>query len=378
MRKEGIVIRQPPARHLLVVNCGSATVKTKLFGSIAGRLDEIGAATSGVEGGYGVAVTRLLAALPAAPDAIAHRVVHGGARFAAATRVTASTIRELREVTALAPIHNGPAIAGIEATLGAGVPVVALFDSTFHASMPAVAYRYAIPDFPGVRRYGFHGWSHRWVTERYAEITGSPEPTIITLHLGSGSSAAAIRRGRSVDTSMGYSPLEGLAMATRPGDLDPGVLTHLLSDGMTVDRLVEMLNRECGMRALAGSGDMRELLGRHDADAELAVELFCYRVRKYVGAYLAVLEGAEAVVFTGGIGERSPEIRRRICDRLGWAGLELDAARNQRGELRISRDGSRLAAYVIPTDEERLIAGEAVRFLGWEEGKEEASFAPPS
>ena len=172
-----------------------------------------------------------------------------------------------------------------------------------------------------------------------------------------------------MDTSMGYSPLEGLVMATRPGDLDPGVLTHLLLDGMPVDGLVEMLNRECGMLALAGSGDMRELLGRHDPDAEFAVELFCYRARKYVGAYLAVLEGAEAVVFTGGIGERSPEIRRRICDRLGWAGLELDAGRNERGEVRISSDGSRLAAYVIPTNEERLIAREAVRFLGWEEGK---------
>ena len=310
------------------------------------------------------------------PDAIAHRVVHGGARFSAAILVTASTLQELREVTPLAPIHNGPAIAGIEATLGAGVPLVALFDTTFHASMPPVAWRYAIPNFPGVRRYGFHGWSHRWVAERYAEVAGSPEPTIITLHLGSGSSAAAIARGRSVDTSMGYSPLEGLVMATRPGDLDPGVLTHLLFDGMSAGGLVEMLNRESGLLALAGSGDMRRLLGRHDAEAELAVELFCYRVRKYVGAYLAVLEGAEAVVFTGGIGERSPEIRRRICDRLGWAGLELDAERNGRGELRISREGSRLAAYVIPTDEERLIAREAAAFLEWEDHGQ--AFAPPS
>lgn len=309
----------------------------------------------------------MLATLPAAPDAIAHRVVHGGARFAAATLVTAATLRELREVTPLAPIHNGPAIAGIEATLGAGVPVVALFDTTFHGSMPAVAYRYAIPDFPGVRRYGFHGWSHRSVAERYAVIAGSPAPTIITLHLGGGSSAAAIRRGQSVDTSMGYSPLEGLVMATRPGDLDPGVLIHLLADGMPADRLAEMLNRESGLRALAGTEDMRELLGRHDAAAEFAIELFCYRVRKYIGAYLSVLEGAEAIVFTGGIGERSPEIRRRICSRLGWAGLALDDERNAGGEPRISTDHSPLAAYVIPTEEERLIAREAVRFFGWEE-----------
>ncbi len=354
-------------RHLLVINCGSATIKTKLYRWTAGRLEEAAASSSGIErGGYGAAVGRAQQALPAAPDAIAHRVVHGGARFSAPLMVTPSTLRELREVLPLAPIHNGPAIAGIEATLDAGVPIVALFDTSFHQSMPEVACRYAIPDFPGVRRYGFHGWSHRWVAERYAEIARSPEPTIITLHLGSGSSLAAIQRGKSVDTSMGFSPIEGLVMATRPGDLDPGVLTHLLSDGMTPARLIEMLYRECGLRALTGTSDMREILERHDAEADLAVELFCYRVRKYVGAYLAVLEGAEALVFTGGIGERSAEIRRRICLRLGWAGLELDGERNTRGEERISIDGSRLAAYVIPTDEERLMARETVRFLGWE------------
>lgn len=317
-------------------------------------------------GGYRDAVRRALGSLPVAPDAIAHRVVHGGARFSAPVAMTGDMLRELRDVLPLAPLHNGPAIAGIEATLDLGVPLVAVFDTAFHDTLPEVARRYAIPDFPGVRRYGFHGWSHRWVAERYAEIAGTPEPTIITLHLGGGCSAAAIRRGRSVDTSMGYSPLEGLVMATRPGDLDPGVLTHLLYDGMTPDRLVEVLNRESGLRAIAGTGDMRELLGRRDAAAELAVELFCYRVRKYVGAYLAVLEGAEALIFTGGIGEHSPEIRRRVCERLGWAGLELDWERNSHGDERISTDCSALAAYVIPTDEEQLIARETTRFLGWE------------
>jgi acetate kinase len=365
---EESIIGDPECRHLLVVNCGSATVKTKLYRFDAGRLDEITATNSGVEDGYEGAVRRALAALPAHPDAIAHRVVHGGGKFSAATLVTAATLRELREVTPLAPVHNGPAVAGIEVTLGAAPAVVALFDTSFHESMPEVARRYGIPDFPGVRRYGFHGWSHRWVTERYAALADSPEPTIITLHLGGGSSAAAIRRGRSVDTSMGYSPLEGIVMATRPGDLDPGIITHLLSDGMTIDRLADMLNHECGLRAVAGTGDMQELLQRRDAAAELAVELYCYRVLKYVGAYLAVLEGAEALVFTGGIGERSPEIRRRVCGRLRWAGLELDASRNERGGDRISADGSRLTAWVIPTDEERLIARETVRFLGWEGG----------
>lgn len=306
-----------------------------------------------------------MGSLPVAPGAIAHRVVHGGARFSAAVAVTPAMLEELRDVTQLAPLHNGPAVEGIDATLDLGVPLVAVFDTAFHQTLPEVAWRYAIPDLPGVRRYGFHGWSHQWAAERYAEIAGSPEPTIVILHLGSGCSATAVRRGRSVDTSMGYSPLEGLVMATRPGDLDPGVLTHLLLDGVTPGRMVEMLNRESGLRALAGTGDMRELLARRDPAAELAVELFCYRARKYVGAYLAVLEGAEALVFTGGIGERSVEIRRRISERLRWAGLELDAGRNARGEERISADGSPLAAWVIPADEERLIAREVAGFLGW-------------
>ena len=215
----------------------------------------------------------------------------------------------------------------------------------------------------GVRRYGFHGWSHRWVTERYAAIADSPRPTIITLHLGGGCSAAAIRHGRSVDTSMGYSPLEGLVMNTRAGDLDPAILTHLLHDGTSLPQLEQMLNHEAGLTALAGTGDVRDLLARHDSEAALAIEIFCYRIRKYIGAYLAALEGAEALVFTGGIGEHAPEIRRRVCDGFGWAGLTLDAERNRRNGPRISTDDSRLAAYVIPTDEERLIARETFRLM---------------
>jgi acetate kinase len=214
-----------------------------------------------------------------------------------------------------------------------------------------------------VRRYGFHGWSHRYVTERYATLAGSPEPTIVTLHLGGGCSAAAILRGRSVDTSMGYSPLEGLVMGTRAGDLDPAILTHMLHQGMTLKQLEWMLHHEAGLKGLAGTGDVRELQRRDDPAARLALELFSYRARKYVGAYLAVLEGAEAIVFTGGIGENAPEIRRRVCEGFGWAGLELDPERNRRNELCISAEGSRLAAYAIPTDEEGLIARETLRLM---------------
>lgn len=349
--------------RVLVVNCGSATLKYKLFRGGGAELELLAGATVELAGGYGGAVERALAALPARPDVIAHRIVHGGGRLPEVSLIDAEVLRTLREVTPLAPLHNGPALEGVEATLRAGVPLVAAMDTAFHAGMPPRAWRYAIPEIPGVRRYGFHGWSHRSVTERYAALTGSPEPTIITLHLGSGCSAAAILRGRSVDTSMGYSPLEGLVMGTRPGDLDPEILIHLSQGGMPPQQLETMLNHEAGLKALGGTADVRELLSRTDPAAALALDVFCYRIRKYVGAYLAVLEGAEAVVFTGGIGENSAEIRGRVCGGLGWAGLALDPERNRRQDARISADRSRLAAYAIPTDEERLIARETLRLM---------------
>jgi acetate kinase len=236
-------------------------------------------------------------------------------------------------------------------------------DTAFHATLPPRAWRYALPELAGVRRYGFHGWSHRYVTERYAALTGSAEPTIVTLHLGGGCSAAAILRGRSVDTSMGYSPLEGLVMGTRAGDLDPTILTHLLHEGRSLQQLEQLLQHGAGLKALAGTADVRELQGRSDPAAELALDVFCYRIQRYVGAYLAALEGAEAIVFTGGIGEHAPEIRRRVCERFGWAGLTLDLERNRRNEVRLSVEGSRLAAYAIPTDEEYLIARETFKLM---------------
>jgi acetate kinase len=348
---------------VLVVNCGSTTVRLKLFEAEGAELRVVSASTQEIHDAHRAAVDRGLAALPGRPDVIAHRVVHGGDRLPELARIDAGVLGILRELSPLAPLHNGPALQGIEATLGAGVPLIAALDTAFHHTLPARAWRYAIPDHPGIRRYGFHGWSHRFVTGRYAEIAGSPEPTIITLHLGGGCSAAAIHRGRSIDTSMGYSPLEGLVMATRAGDLDPGVLTHLLQQGYGLHDLERLLNHESGLKALAGTSDMRELLARTDPASALALDLFCYRIRKYVGAYLAVLEGAEAIVFTGGIGENAAEIRRRVCEPLGWAGLRLSPERNGRDDLRISADGSSLAAYVIPTDEELLIARETVALL---------------
>jgi acetate kinase len=349
--------------HLLVINCGSATLKLKLFRAEGGELQVVVARTLTVTAPYRAVVDQAVAALPRRPDVIAHRVAHGGGRLPELVRIDGRVLSILRELSPIAPLHNGPALQGIEATLGAGVPLFAALDSAFHGTLPPRAWRYPIPDFPGVRRYGFHGWSHRYVTERYAELTGDGEPTLVSLHLGGGCSAAAILRGRSVDTSMGYSPLEGLVMGTRAGDLDPGILTHLLRQGLSLHDLERLLNRDSGLKALAGTADMRELLRRTDPEAELALEIFCYRIRKCVGAYLAALEGAGGLVFTGGIGENAPEIRRRVCEPLAWAGVRLDPERNGRNDLLITADGASLPVYVIPTDEERLIAAETVALL---------------
>lgn len=338
---------------VLVLNCGSASVKFERFDG------ERSVASGSVEptGGYREAVREIVRRTGRA-DAVAHRVVHGGDRFVEPVRIDEPVLAELRRIAELAPLHNPPAIEGIEAARELGLPMIAVFDTAFHQTMPEVARRYAVPG--SARRYGFHGMSHRYVTERYAELARSPEPTIVSLHLGGGCSACAVKRGRSVETSMGFTPLEGLVMGTRSGDVDPALVLRLARE-RGADEAERILNRESGLRALAGTGDMRELLARQDADARLAVDVFCHRVRKYVGAYLAVLEGAEAVVFTGGIGENSAEVRRRVCRGFEWAGLTLDESR---ADGRISTDDSRLHAWVIPTDEEKLIAREAIRLLG--------------
>jgi len=311
--------------------------------------------------------------------AVGHRVVHGGERFRASVRVDDAVIAGIEDCIDLAPLHNPANLRGIRATrelLGDGVPQVAVFDTAFHATLPEVAYLYGIP-YPyyrrfKVRRYGFHGTSHRYVAYRYARLRDLPPEgvRIVTLHLGNGCSACAIRDGASIDTSMGFTPLEGLLMGTRAGDLDPSLLEYLAEkEGMTLAEVGHVLNKQSGLLGISGlTGDMRDLLAEEaehdDRRARLAIGIFCYRARKYVGAYLAAMGGADAVVFTAGIGENSPEIRARICEGLEWAGLEIDAARNaaatggRTGE--ITREGSRLAAWVIPTDEELLIARDTV------------------
>src|SRR5215212_381035 len=315
-------------------------------------------------------------------DAVGHRVVHGGEQFQRSALITDEVLKGIEDTIDLAPLHNPHNLRGIQAVravLGPGVPQVAVFDTAFHHTLPERAFLYAIPYSlyrrHRVRRYGFHGTSHRYVSWRYRQLNGisREETRIITLHLGNGCSACAIRGGDSVDTSMGFTPLEGLVMGPRPADVDPAVLDYVAQkEGLSLHDVELLLNKQSGLLGISGlTNDMRELLAEaeehDDRRARLAIEVFCYRVRKYVGAYLAAMGGADAVVFAGGIGENAPAVRARICDGLQWMGLELDAARNAETvggrEGPISTSASRLAAWVIPTDEELLIARDTYRVV---------------
>jgi len=312
--------------------------------------------------------------------AVGHRVVHGGERFTHSVLINEEVLRGIEDCIDLAPLHNPANIKGIAAArevFGAGLPQVAVFDTAFHQTLPDYAYLYALPyqlyRRYRVRRYGFHGTSHRYVAYRYRQLRGHAREgtNVITLHLGNGCSVAAIRAGDSIDTSMGMTPLEGLVMGTRAGDMDPAIVDFIAGkEGLSAAEVETLLNKQSGLLGISGlTNDMRELLDEahesNDRRACLAIEIFCYRARKYIGAYLAAMNGADAVIFTGGIGENSAEIRTRICDGLQWLGLELDAERNHAHtggrEGVISRDASRLAVYVIPTDEELLIARDTVR-----------------
>jgi acetate kinase len=314
--------------------------------------------------------------------AVGHRVVHGGERFSKSVLITDEVLRGIEDGIELAPLHNPANIAGItaaRASLGLGVPQVAVFDTAFHQTLPDHAYLYAVPyqlyRRHRIRRYGFHGTSHRYVAYRYRTLRGIPRDAtnVITLHLGNGCSIAAIRGGNCIDTSMGLTPLEGLVMGTRSGDIDASVVDFIGSkEGLTAAEVESLLNKQSGLLGISGlTDDMRELLAEaHENDdrrARLAVEIFCYRARKYIGAYLAAMNGADAIVFTGGIGQNSPEVRAKICDGLAWLGIQLDATRNAAHtsgrEGQISAEDSRIGVYVIPTNEELLIARDTVRVV---------------
>jgi acetate kinase len=315
-------------------------------------------------------------------EGVGHRVTHGGERFRRSVLVDDEVLHGIEETIDLAPLHNPHNLKGLLAArtaLGAGVPQVAVFDTAFHHTLPERAYLYALPyqlyRRHRVRRYGFHGTSYRYVAYRYRLLTGRSreETRVVALHLGNGCSACAIDKGESVDTSMGFTPLEGLVMGTRSGDLDPAILDYVASkEGLSLNEVEGLLNKQSGLLGISGlTNDMRELLAEaeehDDRRARLAIDVFCYRGSKYVGAYLAAMNGADALLFAGGIGENAPTIRSRICEGLRWLGVELDAARNEAtvggSEGLISAEGSRIEVWVVPTDEELLIARDTVRVV---------------
>lgn len=315
-------------------------------------------------------------------SAVGHRVVHGGEHFKDSILITPEVIKEIEDCIDLAPLHNPANLKGIRATqslLGTGLPQVAVFDTAFHQSIAEPQYLYPIPYSlyrrHRIRRYGFHGTSHRFVAYRYRTLLGIPKDkvNVISLHLGNGCSACAIRNGKSFDTSMGVTPLEGLMMGTRSGDIDPSVVEILMQgEGFSISEVDSLLNKQSGLLGISGlTSDMRDLLFERSANkdrrATLAIDMFCNRITKYIGAYLAEMGGADALIFTGGIGQNAPELRSQICKSLGFMNLTIDEQRNKKivgeSEGEISSSSSKLKAYMIPTDEELLIARDTVRCL---------------
>jgi len=367
-----------------VVNSGSSSIKWELLEVESGEsvrrgiVERIGEA-GGDAADHRQAMTSIIGMLgDEHPVVIGHRVVHGGDLFSAATVVTPEVEAAIEKLSALAPLHNPPNLAGIRAAQVAfpGIPNVAVFDTAFHQSLAPEAYTYAIDARVAaehsVRRYGFHGTSYQYVSRRAAEVIGRPldELRLIVFHLGNGASACAIAGGRSVDTSMGMTPLEGLVMGTRSGDLDPGVLFHLAREaGLTTPELDTLLNRRSGILGLSGHGDMRDLVDTMkagDAASRLAFDVYVHRLRHYLGAYLAQLGGVDAIVFTAGVGENSPDVRAGALAGLGDLGIHLDAARNASRSpepRRISTDDSPVAVLVVPTNEELEIARQSLAAL---------------
>lgn len=366
--------------RVLVLNCGSSSVKYRLFDGAEtvakGLVERIGE-----PGGDAVDHAGALSDVLARVDlqglrAVGHRVVHGGTAFTGATLVDDDVLATIDTLVPLAPLHNPANATGIEAAraLLPGVPQVAVFDTAFHATIPAAGVTYAIDAEVaarhGVRRYGFHGTSHAYVSRRTAALLGRPlEATnVITLHLGNGASACAVQGGRSIATSMGMSPLAGLVMGTRSGDIDPTVVFHLHRvAGMPIDEIETLLTRDSGLHGLTGDNDMRAVQRRRaagDRPATLAFEVYCRRITEYVGAYLALLGRVDAITFTGGVGENSAPVRETALAGLAALGIAVDPARNERAGPMVSPDGSPIAVCVVPTDEELEIATQARALLG--------------
>ncbi len=387
---------------ILVLNCGSSSIKYQVFvqpeGEVIakGLVERIGEPEGSIEQRADGSIRTVEMEIPShefglqkavelltqgddAPlgdvsdiGAVGHRVVHGGERFTETALIDDEVVAAIEAHVEHAPLHNPPNLLGIRVArkMLPDAPQVAVFDTAFHQSVPPHAYRYALPERlyrdGGIRRYGFHGTSYRYVSMRAAAMLGIEESkaNMIICHLGNGSSIVAVAKGKSVDTSMGLTPLEGLVMGTRCGDIDPGIVFHLgRVQRLSVDEVDGLLNKRSGLLGLSGSSnDVRELLEREeggDAAAGLALDVFCYRLKKYIGAYYAVLGRVDALVFTAGIGENSPEIRGRTCQGLEPLGIGVDPSKNEEGsgaESDLTADGMRTRVLVVPTNEEKLIA----------------------
>jgi acetate kinase len=401
---------QEKPMKILVLNSGSSSIKYQLFDMrdesvlAAGSLEQIGDPDSHLSHSHQTSaeMSKTVRALPIADHrqglqliasvlretgaladfgelyGIGHRVVHGGEKFKEPTLVTPEVLAAIRALIPLAPLHNPANLLGMEVAMEStqAVPQIAVFDTAFHQSLPSHAYRYAIPknlyETHQVRRYGFHGTSHSYVAKKSAEFLKKPlnSLNLITLHLGNGASAAAIQQGRCIDTSMGLTPLEGLIMGTRCGDLDPAIIFYLIREaGLSSGEIESILNRESGLKGICGSNDMRavgELAQADDSEARLAITMYCYRIKKYIGAYLAVLGGLDALIFTGGIGENADFIRAGCCEALVHLGLEIDPEKNRgagKGCSAVESRASRTKILVIPTNEELEIAQQTVACL---------------
>jgi acetate kinase len=384
---------------ILTINCGSSTLKFELFEVVderslaRGIVDRIGGHGSvelSSEGGertiqptatadHGEAALQAIQLLGSSGllsglEAVGHRVVHGGARFSGPALLDAGAERAIKELAELAPLHNGPALAAIRAVqeaLGPKMPQAAAFDTTFHSRMPRVARFFALPRRfleEGILRYGFHGLSYEYVMgELTALDPDAAAGRIVIAHLGNGASMVAVQGGVGVDTTMGFTPAGGLAMGTRPGDLDPGVLLYLLEEkGLSPPEMGELINRQSGLLGVSEtSADMRDLLAREvdDPRAADAVALFCYQAKKFLGALAAALGGLDTLVFTGGIGEHAATVRERICSGLEFLGVRLEPRRNAAHAPVISRDDGPVAVRVMPTDEDLMIARHTIRLM---------------
>ena len=394
--------------NILVINCGSSSLKYQLINSetegvlakgLCERIGIDGMLTYQPEGGekekseiamptHTEAINAVLAALTneksgvikslSEVGAVGHRVVHGGEKFTSSCLINDESMKAIEECNDLAPLHNPANLIGIRACqeLMPGVPMVAVFDTAFHQTMPDVAYTYGIPyeyyEKYKVRRYGFHGTSHSYVSKRTAEIVGKPydQMKIIVCHLGNGASISAVNCGKSVDTSMGLTPLEGLVMGTRSGDLDPAIIDFVgKKEGLSLDEMNEVLNKKSGMLGISGvSSDGRDLEAAAETGnkrAQLALDVFDYRVTKYIGAYAAAMNGVDAIAFTAGIGENNIKMRKDVCSSLTYLGVKLDEEKNNvRGEERIiSADDSKVQVLLVPTNEELAIARETLALV---------------